>query len=151
MKLLLIAVTILQFITGCASIQPRTGENGEKLVFVKSITGAWIPSGVGSLGGEAVSGPIAGGNNPVAAGAAFAGIGLVIQMIKGPEVVIEIYDHDIKDPDAPTIMVGHSKVIQRKPWPGIEGLTLRSWAILAQDENGDDIVLPCYTACAPKR
>lgn len=147
--LALLAITTL--VVGCASVQPRTGENGESLVFVKTITGAWIPSGPGNLAGQAVAGPIAGGYNPIAAGAAGASVGLLLHMIKGPEVIVTIYDHDTREPGAPAFVVGHARTLQRSPWPGIERLSVGTWAILAQDEHGDDIVLPCPTPCAPAK
>lgn len=150
MKHLFIAVTVSLLATGCASIEPRTGENGEHLVFVKNIRGAGIPADAGALAGQAVAGPLAGGNNPVSAGLVGAVAGGVIQVIKGPQVIVSIYDHDTREEGAPKILVGHTLTLQRKPWPGVENLVPNSWAILALDEDGDKIVLPCPTTCAPK-
>ena len=147
---LFVGIVAALAVSGCASMmEPRSGENGERLVFVNKINGAWVAPGSGAIGGSAVSGPVAGGHNPMAAGAVTAGASLLVQLFRGPEVILEIFDHDTTEADAPRITIGRNRIIQRKPYPELSRLQLRSWAILALDENGDDIVLPCPSACRP--
>lgn len=141
-------IAIVSTLAGCASsMQPRAGENGEKLVFVKSIKGVWLPDGGGALAGQAVSGPLAGGANPVAAGAVGGVVGLLVQAIRGPEVLVEVNDYGTgKRPSGASLVSG--KTLQRKPWPGIERLAPGTWAILSTDEDGE-IVIACPSECQP--
>ena len=136
-------------LAGCASVQAVKGSGGESLVFIKEVKWAGMPSGMGSLAGSAASGPLAGGANPITAGAVGTLAGGVIQAVKGKEIIVAVFDHDPRSANAPKLLVGHNKTLQRKPWPGAEKLQPMTWAIMSKDENGDDIVLPCPSECQP--
>lgn len=147
-------IFFLFLIGGCATFQPKSGENGEKLVYVNELRmvgtlGNNGPTGAGAIGGQ-IGGSVAGTSGSIKGGVIEGALTSVVSALRGPRVLLSYMDFDPTAPGAPRFFPGHAKTIEKAPWEGVFGLRKGTWAVLTQDAKGDSIVVPCSTPCQPK-